>query len=93
MWSPEDMPFRDYRSFFQPEELDALTAAYGAAWQHLYASSIGLTPVQSAEMKRRLAQIILASACTGERDTERLREIAMRGLSPRLVKELEPKHC
>lgn len=87
------MPFRDYRSFFQPEELDALTAAYGAAWQHLYASSIGLTPVQSAEMKRRLAQIILASACTGERDTERLREIAMRGLSPRLVKELEPKHC
>jgi hypothetical protein len=65
MWSPEDMPFRDYRSFFQPEELDALPAAYGAAWQHLYASSIGLTPAQAAEMKRRLAQIILASACTG----------------------------
>jgi len=87
------MPFRDYRSYFQPEELEALTSAYGAAWQHLDASSVGLTSPQASELKRRLAQIILASACTGERETERLREIAMRGLAHRLVKELEPEDC
>ena len=30
------MQLRDYSSYFQPEEFDALTAAYDAAWQQLW---------------------------------------------------------
>lgn len=83
------MPFKTYEAFFPPDEVKALTAAYDAAWQHLYAPSVAMTPAQASELKARLAQVILASACTGERDTERLREIALRAISgSRLVREL-----
>ena len=30
------MQLRDYSSYFQPEEFDALTAAYDAAWHQLW---------------------------------------------------------
>jgi hypothetical protein len=44
--------------------------------------------------KNKLAQIILASACTGERDMERLNEIALRAVtSSRRVKEPELSFC
>ena len=29
------MRLQDYSSFFRPEEFDAMTAAYDAAWQHM----------------------------------------------------------
>jgi hypothetical protein len=88
------MPFKAYADFFQPHELNALAAAYDAAWQHLCTTSVGMTSEQRSDLKNRLAKIILASACTGERDMERLKEIALRGLSgPRLVKERESEHC
>jgi hypothetical protein len=32
-------------------------------------------------MKKKLAQVILASACTGERKPERLKDVAVRALS------------
>jgi hypothetical protein len=87
-------PFKTYAAFFRPDELDALTAAYDAAWRHLWATSVRMTAAQASDLKNRLAQIILASACTGERDIERLSEIALRGVSgPSLVKEPEPEHC
>ena len=72
------MPFRDYSSYFQPGELSMLTAAYEVAWQHLWAA--GITPDQGAVLKKNLAQIILASACAGERDIEKLKDIALRAL-------------
>jgi len=31
------MPFKTYAAFFRPDELDALTAAYDAAWRSAYA--------------------------------------------------------
>jgi hypothetical protein len=31
------MQLRDYSFFFQPKEFEAMTAAYDAAWQHLWA--------------------------------------------------------
>jgi hypothetical protein len=34
-------------------------------------------------LKKNLAQIILASACTGKRDVEQLKEVALRGVSKR----------
>jgi hypothetical protein len=75
---------RDYSPFFQPEELDAMTAAYDAAWQHLRTHRPRLTAEQVQVLKKNLAQIILASACNGKRGVVRLKKIALRGVSGRL---------
>jgi hypothetical protein len=77
------MRLRDYSSFFRPEEFDALTAAYDAAWRELWTKRLTLPPDQVPVLKKNLAQIILASACNGKRDTEQLKEIALRGVSGR----------
>jgi hypothetical protein len=82
------MRLRDYSRFFQPKELDAMTAAYDAAWQHLQTNSPTLTAKQVQVLKKNLAQIILASACNGKRDVVRLKEIALRGVSSRLLHRL-----
>jgi hypothetical protein len=74
------MPFREYSPFFRPEELEALTAAYNSAWHQL---SFEASPEQTSVAKKNLAQIILAAACNGEREPERLKEIALRGVSVR----------
>lgn len=71
-----------------PEELDRLAAAYEAAWQELSPQSLGLPPDAVPLLRKNLAQIILASACTGKRDVERLKEIAIRGLSGRVTTAL-----
>jgi hypothetical protein len=73
------MTFEEYAAFFQPHELKALTAAYDAAWQQVEATR-GVHAAAAAVLKKNLAQIILASACTGERDTERLKQIALRAV-------------
>jgi len=77
------MPFRDYSPFFLPEELDALTAAFEAAWQHLRLNRLTLSAEQERVLKRNLAQIILDSARNGTRDVEELKEIALRHVSGR----------
>ena len=77
------MRLRDYSYFFRPEEFDALTAAYDAAWQDLWTKRLTLTSDQVPVLKKNLAQIILASACNGKRDVEQLKEIALRGVSGR----------
>jgi len=74
------MRLRDYLSFFRPEEFDAMTAAYDAATE-----MPTLTADQGQVLKKNLAQMILASACTGKRDVVRLKEIALRGVSARLL--------
>lgn len=84
--------FQKYAAFFQPHELDALTAAYDAVWQQLRANR-ALRATEASVLKNNLAQIILASACTGERNTERLKQIALRAvLSKRRNKKPEPAH-
>ena len=82
------MRLQHYSSFFRPEEFDAMTAAYDAAWQHLQTNRPTLTADQVRVLKKNLAQIILASACTGKRDVERLKEIALLGVSSRLLHKL-----
>ena len=77
------MRLRDYSSFFPPEEFDALTAAYDAAWRDLWTRRLTLPPNQVATLKNNLAQMILASACNGNRDADQLKDIAMRGVSGR----------
>jgi len=75
------MPFNTFGAFFKPDELEALNDAFDAAWQHLRATSGGMKPAQARDLQNRIAKMILASACTGERDKNRLTEIALRGVS------------
>lgn len=77
------MHLSDYSSFFEPEEFCTLTAAYEATWQHLATNKLALPDDQVLALKSNLAQIILASACNGNRDARALRDIALRGLSAR----------
>ena len=74
------MTFQKYAAFFQPDELEALSSAYEEVWQQVWTTS-ALNEAQAAVIKNNLAQIILASACTGERDVERLKQIALRAVT------------
>jgi hypothetical protein len=78
-------PFQEFTPFFGPDELDAMQAAYNAAWVQLLAGAAVITPQtpQRGEMKNKLAQVILAAACTGKRDKERLEDVALRALARR----------
>jgi len=82
------MRLRDYSTFFEPKELEAMTAAYDAAWHYLRTNRPSLTTEQVQVLKKNLAQIILASACNGKRDVVRLKEIALRGVSRRQLHRL-----
>ena len=52
---------------------------YQAAWQHFQVTPT-TAPHQADILKKNLAQIILASACKGEREVEKLKAIALRAL-------------
>jgi hypothetical protein len=82
------MRLKDYSSFFRPDEFDAMTTAYDAAWEHLQKEHPSLTPGQIRVVKANLTQIILASACNGKRDVMRLKDIALSGVSGRLLHRL-----
>jgi hypothetical protein len=77
------MPFQPYASYFTPEELDTLTAAFNDTLQELRTSGIDLSSEDKvALVKRKLAQRILVSATAGGvRDVETLKEQALRSLS------------
>ena len=79
MGSSVTLPFQDYSPVFQPEELEALAAAYDAVWQQLRVSRLTLTADELAVLKKNLAQIILAAACNGNLDAEQLNQIARLG--------------
>lgn len=71
------MPFQEFTSFFGPDELEAMTAAYNAVWYQLLVMGLTVSPL----IKRKLVQVIVATACTGKRDRKRLEDVALRALS------------
>jgi hypothetical protein len=71
------MPFQEFTSFFGPDDLEAMTAAYNAAWYQLLVMGMVVSP----PIRRKLVQVILAAACTGKRDRKRLEDVALRALS------------
>jgi len=72
------MPFQDFTLFFGPDDLDAMIAAYNAAWYQLLVMGIAISPL----LKQKLERVILAAACTGKRDKKRLEDVALKALSP-----------
>jgi len=74
------MPFQQFAPFFGPDELEAMTAAYNAAWYQLWLAGIAVALHPDA-VKKKLAQVILAAACTGKREQKRLEAIAIKALS------------
>jgi len=75
------MPFQDFAAFFGPDELEAMTAAYNAAWYQLCLAGIAVT-LHPEAVRKKLAQVILAASCTGKREQKRLETIAIKALSP-----------
>ena len=73
------MPFQEFAPFFGPDELEAMTAAYNAAWYQLWLAGIAVALHPDA-VKKKLAQVILAAACTGKREQKRLEAIAIKAL-------------
>jgi hypothetical protein len=78
--------FQRYATFFRPEELDTLTAAFEAMWQELTLFGVDLSSEEKvAALKRKLAQRILVSATAGgARDIETIKEQVMRSLAGHL---------
>jgi hypothetical protein len=75
------MPFQEFASFFGPDELDAMTAAYNSAWCQLWIAGVAVTAYPPAILQKKLAQVILAAACAGPREQIRLARVAVRALS------------
>ena len=92
LWEHANMAFRKYAAFFQPHELAALNTAYNAAWERI--ATKPMDTAEASDLKKRLAQVILASACTGERDAKRLEQIALtRSLASPVWQQLEAEQC
>ena len=76
------MPFQQYAEFFSPEELKTLSAVFDATWKELSADRPDLgTEEKVALMKKKLLHRILVSATAGGvKDSEKLKEQALRSL-------------
>jgi hypothetical protein len=74
--------FQDFAPFFGPEDLDSMSAAFDAVWYQLCFWGLVTSPLQVTATRKKLAQVILAAACTGDRSRERLKDVALRALSP-----------
>ena len=74
-------------------EIDGLGRTVEAAYGSRFAPASIYRASEASVLKNNLARSILASACTGERDTERLKQIALRAvLSKRRNNQPEPAH-
>lgn len=77
------MPFQAYSASFSLEDIKALRKAYTLALDDLSAERITLPPDEIPALRQKLAQLILASACSGKRNVDELKQIALRGASKR----------
>jgi hypothetical protein len=76
------MPFRSYKSSFDPETLQALQDAFNMALAEVLASPEGSVDEQQA--RDVIAKRIVAAAQeSGEHDPERLKAYALVGFNPR----------
>ena len=75
------MPFRENSPFFRPEVLAALTAAYNSAWHQLSDKSLAASPGSDFCSEEKPHANNSSCCVQREREPERLKEIALRGVS------------
>jgi len=67
------MPITPYLrgAVFDPEAIKAMAQAFDSAWRVVQSSNLGVT-------KKRIAEKIVDAASAGERDPDRIRDLALR---------------
>ena len=75
------MPFSG--ASYDPESLHLLTQAFEAAWREVQAANPNQTEADLAIMRKMMALRIMAAANEGERDPERLKDLALRAVDGR----------
>ena len=78
------MPFRQVSNSYQPDQLNKLSQAFELVWPHIVDKYGAATDVQLESLRTRLANFIVACACHGELDPDRLRQTALRAFNGKL---------
>ena len=77
------MPFSHVRNSYQPEQLNKLTEAFDLAWPQILLAYGTATEMQLGQLRQRLANFIVACACRGEFQPEKLVQTALRAFTNR----------
>ena len=77
------MPFSHVRNSYQPEQLNKLTEAFDLAWPQIMLAYGPATDLQLEQLRQRLANFIVACACRGEFEPEKLAQTALRAFTNR----------
>ena len=75
------MPFRHVADSYQPEQLKKLTEAFDLVWPQITLATA--TEIQLEQLRQRLGNFIVACACRGEFEPEKLVQIALRAFTNR----------
>ena len=75
------MPFSHVSNSYQPEQLQKLTEAFDLAWPQIVLSYGAATDIQLEQLRQRLANFIVACACRGEFQPEKLVQTALRAFT------------
>ena len=71
------MPFSHVSNSYQPEQLNKLTEAFDLAWSQIMGAYGPATDFQLEQLRQRLANFIVACACRGEFEPEKLAQTAL----------------
>ena len=75
------MPFSHVSDSYQPEQLKKLTEAFDLAWPQITLATA--TEIQLEQLRQRLGNFIVACACRGEFEPEKLVQTALRAFTNR----------
>ena len=77
------MPFSHVSNSYQPEQLKKLTEAFDLALRQIMLAHSTATEIQLERLRQRLANFIVACACRGEFEPEKLAQTALRAFTTR----------
>ena len=75
------MPFSHVSNSYQPEQLKKLTEAFDLDWPQITLAQSTATEIQLEQLRQRLANFIVACACRGEFQPEKLVQTALRAFT------------
>ena len=77
------MPFRHVKDSYHPEQLNKLTEAFDLIWPQVLLVYGPATDLQLEQLRQRLGNFIVACACRGEFEPEKLVQTALRAFTTR----------